>query len=120
MSEGGIGWVAMLADRVDYVLDHSASGRESRSWRSDLRPSESSPELLVLHDRRSEQCRWCDRTHRRRSHHGRERLPARRLDLARHGDAMKANFGHLSEAVVRKVSCQNAAGLFDVPAPPGT
>ncbi|MBV9285335.1 MAG: amidohydrolase family protein, partial [Acidimicrobiia bacterium] len=28
------------ADRADYVLDHSASGQESRSWRSDLRPSE--------------------------------------------------------------------------------
>ena len=25
-SEGGIGWVPMLIDRIDYVLDHSASG----------------------------------------------------------------------------------------------
>jgi hypothetical protein len=40
LSEGGIGWVPMLADRVDYVLDHSASGSESVSWPSDLRPSE--------------------------------------------------------------------------------
>jgi predicted TIM-barrel fold metal-dependent hydrolase len=40
LSEGGIGWVPMLMDRVDYVLDHSASGSESSSWRSDLRPSE--------------------------------------------------------------------------------
>jgi predicted TIM-barrel fold metal-dependent hydrolase len=40
MSEGGIGWVPMLIDRVDYVLDHSASGSESESWPSNLRPSE--------------------------------------------------------------------------------
>jgi predicted TIM-barrel fold metal-dependent hydrolase len=40
MSEGGVGWVNMLADRVDYVLDHSASGTESSGWHDDLRPSE--------------------------------------------------------------------------------
>lgn len=40
MSEGGVGWVAMLSDRVDYVLDHSASGNESRAWTDDRRPSE--------------------------------------------------------------------------------
>jgi predicted TIM-barrel fold metal-dependent hydrolase len=40
LSEGGIGWVNMLADRVDYVLDHSASGQESGNWDDDLKPSE--------------------------------------------------------------------------------
>ncbi|MFZ0667820.1 MAG: amidohydrolase family protein [Acidimicrobiales bacterium] len=40
MSEGGIGWVPMLMDRADYVLEHSASGTESTSWKSDLLPSE--------------------------------------------------------------------------------
>jgi predicted TIM-barrel fold metal-dependent hydrolase len=40
MSEGGVGWVNMLADRADYVLDHSASGQESRRWRDERRPSE--------------------------------------------------------------------------------
>ncbi|MCZ7529748.1 MAG: amidohydrolase [Acidimicrobiia bacterium] len=40
MSEGGVGWVNMLADRVDYVLDHSASGTDSRNWADELRPSE--------------------------------------------------------------------------------
>jgi predicted TIM-barrel fold metal-dependent hydrolase len=40
LSEGGIGWVPMLLDRVDYVLDHSASGTESGAWKSELRPSE--------------------------------------------------------------------------------
>ena len=40
LSEGGIGWVPMLLDRVDYVLAHSASGNESGAWHSDLLPSD--------------------------------------------------------------------------------
>jgi predicted TIM-barrel fold metal-dependent hydrolase len=40
MSEGGIGWVPMLMDRVDYVLSHSASGNESTAWPSPMLPSE--------------------------------------------------------------------------------
>jgi predicted TIM-barrel fold metal-dependent hydrolase len=40
MSEGGVGWVNMLADRADYVLDHSASGTESRGWVDEQKPSE--------------------------------------------------------------------------------
>jgi len=40
LSEGGMGWVPMLMDRVDYVVGHSASGAERGAWRSDLRPSE--------------------------------------------------------------------------------
>ena len=40
MPEGGLGGVPMLADRVDYVLDHSASGTDAIGWRDDRRPSE--------------------------------------------------------------------------------
>jgi predicted TIM-barrel fold metal-dependent hydrolase len=40
MSEGGIGWVPMLLDRVDYVLRHSASGTDSTAWPSEMLPSE--------------------------------------------------------------------------------
>jgi predicted TIM-barrel fold metal-dependent hydrolase len=40
MSEGGIGWVTMLMDRVDYVVRHSAAGTESTAWPSALLPSE--------------------------------------------------------------------------------
>jgi predicted TIM-barrel fold metal-dependent hydrolase len=40
LSEGGLGWVNMLADRVDYVLDHSASGIDGGHWHDELRPSE--------------------------------------------------------------------------------
>ncbi|MDH3707199.1 MAG: amidohydrolase [Acidimicrobiia bacterium] len=40
LSEGGVGWVPMLADRIDYVLDHSASGTDSQAWTDGRRPSE--------------------------------------------------------------------------------
>ena len=40
LSEGGMGWVPMLMDRVDYVVAHSASGTESRAWPSELLPSQ--------------------------------------------------------------------------------
>ena len=39
MSEGGIGWVPMLLDRLDYVMEHSASGMAG-VWDGDLTPSE--------------------------------------------------------------------------------
>jgi predicted TIM-barrel fold metal-dependent hydrolase len=39
MSEGGIGWVPMLLDRLDYVMTHSAQGESA--WRgTTLSPSE--------------------------------------------------------------------------------
>jgi predicted TIM-barrel fold metal-dependent hydrolase len=37
MSEGGIGWVAMLLDRLDNILDRSGYGK---GWSGNLRPSE--------------------------------------------------------------------------------
>ena len=40
MAEGGVGWVCMLADRVDYVLHHSASGTDGGNWVDDRTPSE--------------------------------------------------------------------------------
>jgi predicted TIM-barrel fold metal-dependent hydrolase len=39
MSEGGIGWVPMLLDRLDYVMSHSGAGG-SLAWEGDLSPSE--------------------------------------------------------------------------------
>ena len=40
LSEGGMGWVPMLVDRLDYVVDHSAGGTDGAGWSGDLRPSE--------------------------------------------------------------------------------
>ena len=56
-SEGGIGWVPMLLDRVDYVLAPLGVGLESRRpGRPKCCPARCPAELLVLHHRRSR--RW--------------------------------------------------------------
>jgi predicted TIM-barrel fold metal-dependent hydrolase len=115
MSEGGIGWVAMLADRADYVLDHSASGTESRSWRGDLRPSEvlarnfwfctiddpSSVDAVVNRMGPDHIMVECDYPH----------ADSTWPDTA---DLLNRNFGHLPDAIVRKIAAENAASLFGV------
>lgn len=40
MSEGGVGWVPVLANRGDYVLHHAVGGPERSIWKDDLLPSE--------------------------------------------------------------------------------
>lgn len=40
MSEGGIAWVPMLMDRLNYVLDHSASNPDDQWKNSDIHPVE--------------------------------------------------------------------------------
>ena len=39
LSEGGIGWVPLLLDRLDYISTHSGSGKAS-SWSAALTPAE--------------------------------------------------------------------------------
>ena len=39
LAEGGIGWVPMLLDRLDWVMDHSATGGDG-VWTGELTPSE--------------------------------------------------------------------------------
>jgi len=117
LSEGGIGWVPMLMDRMDYVLDHSASGTDGSSWRSELRPSE-------LLGRNFWFCTIDD--------------PSTAPLLARigpehvmvesdypHADSswpdtqrvFEANFGHLGDGPRRMVAAGNAAALFRHPLP---
>ena len=79
MSEGGIGWVAMLLDRLDSIVDRSSYGL---GW--DERPADVlQAQLLVLHARRPVDDRHAP-PHRCREHHGRGRLSPRRQHLARH------------------------------------
>jgi predicted TIM-barrel fold metal-dependent hydrolase len=120
MSEGGIGWVVMLADRVDYVLDHSASGLESGHWQGDLSPSEvlarnfwfcvlddpgsvgavvdrfGPGHVMVESDYPHADSTWPDTP-----------------------EIVDRNFGHLDAATLRQVSYENAAALFDHPLPAG-
>jgi predicted TIM-barrel fold metal-dependent hydrolase len=119
LSEGGIGWVVMLADRVDYVLDHSASGLESTSWRGDLRPSEvlarsfwfcsiddpgtidsfvtrfGTDHLMVESDYPHADSTW--------------------PDTAR---LVHDRYAHLGDEALAKISSGNAAALFRHPLPP--
>lgn len=119
MSEGGIGWVVMLADRADYVLDHSASGQESHSWKSDLRPSEilgrnfwfcsvddpGSIDSVIARMGPDHITVECDYPH----------ADSTWPDTPQH---FAASFGHLPEDVLQKISSGNAAELFRVPPPP--
>ena len=120
MSEGGIGWVAMLADRADYVLDHSASGNESRAWKSDLRPSEVLARnfwFCTIDDPSS-----VDAVIQRV---GPDHImvesdyPHADSTWPMTWDRVKANFGHLPQEIIDKVTSRNAAELFGVPLPPG-
>jgi predicted TIM-barrel fold metal-dependent hydrolase len=119
MSEGGIGWVVMLADRADYVLDHSASGQESRAWQGELRPSEmlarnfwyctiddpgsvdgflarfGPDHLMVESDYPHADSTWPDTP-----------------------QVVERNFGHLDPATLRQITAGNAATLFRHPLPP--
>ena len=114
MAEGGVGWVNMLADRVDYVLDHSASGADSGHWRR--RPEAqrgarhaTSGSARSTTRARSTAC-WSVRA---RPRPARGRLPARRLDVARHpGASSRATLGHLPDDVVAKLTHENAEELF--------
>jgi predicted TIM-barrel fold metal-dependent hydrolase len=117
MSEGGIGWVPMLMDRVDYVLGHSASGTESAAWPSDLKPSEvlgrnfyfctiDDPSVIDL----------------------RERIGVGHIMLESdypHADStwpdtqlvMGETLGHLPDLELRAIAAGNAAALFRHPLP---
>jgi len=120
MSEGGIGWVVMLADRVDYVLDHSASGQESGNWKGDLRPSE------VL----ARNFWFCSIDDPGSVDGVLHRFGAGHLMVESdypHADStwphtrkiFDANFGHLDDGVRQAIAYENAASLFRHPLPPG-
>ena len=91
MSEGGIGWVAMLLDRLDNIVDRSGYGRDYDAVGP--APGRRPPaQLLVLHHRRPVHHRHPP-PDRRRPHHGGGRLPPRRLDVAGHPGGHRALLG---------------------------
>lgn len=54
LSEGGIGWVTMLLERLDYVVDHSASVAVNPYQGADVKPSEALLRnfwFCTIHDR---------------------------------------------------------------------
>ena len=118
LSEGGIGWVPMLMDRVDYVLDHSASGTESATWTSDLRPSEvlarnfwfctiDDPSVTPVLDRIGRDHVMVESDYP----HADSTWPDTQAVLA-------STFGHLPPAELGRLAAGNAASLFRHPLPP--
>jgi predicted TIM-barrel fold metal-dependent hydrolase len=118
MSEGGIGWVPMLLDRVDYVLEHSASGSESTSWPSDLRPSEvlrrnfwfctiDDPSTVELRHRIGVDHIMVESDYP----HADSTWPDTQIVLEK-------TLGHLPEDELRMMAAGNAARLFRHPMPP--
>ena len=118
MSEGGMGWVAMLAERADFVLAHSASGAEGGAWRGELLPSEvlrrnfyfcsiDDPTAFTVVDRIGVERVMveCDYPH----------ADSTWPDTQ---DVVRRNLGHLPAEWVHRITCANAAELFRHPLPP--
>ena len=90
-SEGGISWVPMLIDRIDYVLDHSAvgvDGWDDPTSRRSTRCAATSGSARSTSARRSRSATTSASTTS-----ARERLPACRLDVARHAGTAHAGLG---------------------------
>ena len=115
MSEGGIGWVAGLArplrahEQVQRDVRHVGRHRAvaGRSVQA---------QLLVLRHRRSVVV-LANQCHRRREHHGRVRLPARRLHLAHTQEKLHAQIGKLPKRAIERITWRNASELFDLRVP---
>jgi predicted TIM-barrel fold metal-dependent hydrolase len=112
MSEGGIGWVAMLIDRLDNMVDRSGYGK---AW--DVRPSE------ILR-RNFWFCTLDDpSTIDTRHHIGVENIMVE-VDYP-HGDGtwpdtqrvIEKCWGHLPQDELRAMCCLNAAALYRHPLP---
>ncbi len=112
MSEGGIGWVPMLLDRLENVVDRSGYGA---GW--DIRPADllrrnfwfctiDDPSTIDLHDVIGDDHIMVE------------------IDYP-HGDSTWPNsqsilrdaWGHLSPQLLRKFCCENAAALYRHPLP---
>jgi predicted TIM-barrel fold metal-dependent hydrolase len=113
MSEGGIGWVAMLLDRLDNIVDRSGYGLSS--W--DIRPAD------VL-QRNFWFCTLDDPS----TIDTRHRIGVDRIMLEvdyPHGDGtwpdtqsvVEKYWGHIPDDELRMMCCENAAKLFRHPLP---
>jgi predicted TIM-barrel fold metal-dependent hydrolase len=121
MSEGGIGWPVMLADRIEYVLDHSASGTDSRSWQGDRRPAEvlASNFWFCSIDDPGNVDSFVARfgvdhlTVESDYPHADSTWP----DTAR---LVEKRYGHLGDEALEKIAWRSAAALFRHPGPPSS
>jgi predicted TIM-barrel fold metal-dependent hydrolase len=119
-SEGGIGWVAMLADRADYVLAHSASGQESRAWKGDLLPSEVLRRnfwFCTIDDPSSIESRYSIGVDHIMVESDYPHADSSWPDTQ---EVVERTLGHLPAEELAKVTSENAARLFRHPLPTST
>lgn len=121
MAEGGIGWVPMLMDRLDYVLDHAGGPSfGSDAWKYDIKPSELMTRnfnYAILDD---------PKTLELRHHIGVENIMVE-VDYP-HADSQwpdsQPHFQKLLKGIpddeIRLMTHKNAARLFRHPLPPQT
>lgn len=113
MSEGGIGWVPMLLDRLENIVDRSGYGA---GW--SLRPAEvlrrnfwfctiDDPSTIDLYDVIGVDHIMVEVDYP----HGDSTWPDTQ-------EVLRAAWGHLPPNVLRKICCENAAALFRHPLPP--
>jgi predicted TIM-barrel fold metal-dependent hydrolase len=113
MSEGGIGWVAMLLDRLENIVDRSRYGR---GW--DMRPAEVLRRnfwFCTLDDPSTIDTRYTigiDHIMLETDYpHGDSTWPDTQ-------DLIKQVWGHIPAEELRKMCSQNAAALYRHPLPP--
>ena len=113
MSEGGIGWVAMLIDRLDNMVDRSGYGAGLGATCAGRRAA---PQLLVLHDRRPLDDRHPPRHRRRATSWSKSDYP--------HGDGtwpdtqavIEKLWGHIPDDELRMM-CSSRVRLYRHPLP---
>ena len=115
-SEGGIGWVPMLIDRIDYVLDHSAVG--SHGWddptsRRSTRCAATSGSARSTSARRSP----CASTSASTTSASRATIPHADSTWPDTQALAHASLDGLPADEIRKLTWQNASELFRHPVP---
>jgi predicted TIM-barrel fold metal-dependent hydrolase len=122
LSEGGIGWVPMLLDRLEYVMSHSGRGG-NLTWGGDLSPADillknfwfcmlDDPSTLPIIDRIGSDRVMVEVDYP----HSDSTWPDCQVLLRQRFQASAARF---SEDDITNVTCRTAAHVFRVPLPDG-